>query len=122
MSDPPAPGDARSWEDLALELEERRAAIAAMGGVERVDRQHGQGKLTVRERLALMCDEGTFVEYGALADHMDPSLGERTLPGGGVVTGVGEVDGRRAAIAIHSYLQSLPENQPSQIVGLTKRK
>ncbi len=101
---PQAPTDRiRSWDDLVAELEERQARLAGMGGEERVARQHNQGKLTVRERLAILCDDGSFTEYGGLADHMDPSLGDRYLAGDGVVTGVGEIDGRRVAIAAYDF-------------------
>ncbi len=101
---PQAPtGGVRSWDDLVAELEERRARLADMGGEERVARQHGQGKLDVRQRLAILCDDGSFTEYAGLADHMDPALGDRYLAGDGVVTGVGEVDGRRVAIAAYDF-------------------
>ncbi len=105
MSDrPEAPKDqVRSWDELVARLGERREQLLAMGGEERVARQHGQGKLSVRERLDLLCDQGTFVEYGGLADHMDPALGDRYLAADGVVTGVGEVDGRRVAIAAYDF-------------------
>jgi acetyl-CoA carboxylase carboxyltransferase component len=91
------------WDARVADLNERREAALAMGGPERVERQHGMGKMTVRERIDALCDEGTFVEYGQLADHMDPSLGSRTLPADGVVIGVGEIDGRRVAIAGYDF-------------------
>src|SRR5262245_65686276 len=75
-----------------------------MGGPERVERQHSLGKLTVRERLDLLVDPGTWVEYGMLADHMDAAgLGDRFLAADGVVTGVGEIDGRPAAIGADDF-------------------
>ncbi|MFQ5948841.1 MAG: acyl-CoA carboxylase subunit beta, partial [Acidimicrobiia bacterium] len=92
-----------SWEDHVAELEQRRERNLAMGGEERVARQHAQDKLTVRERLDLLCDPGSYVEFGLLSDHMDPSLGDRHLAADGVVTGVGNVDGRRIAIAAYDF-------------------
>ena len=70
-----------------------------MGGAERVERQHSLGKLPVRERLDLLLDPGSFVEYGLLADSMDPASATGYLAADGVVAGVGEIDGRRVAVA-----------------------
>src|SRR5690242_21656620 len=74
-----------------------------MGGEQLVERQHSLGKLTVRERLDLFVDPGTWVEYGVLADHMDAGLGDRFLAADGVVTGVGEIDGRPVAIGAYDF-------------------
>jgi acetyl-CoA carboxylase carboxyltransferase component len=93
----------RSWDDHRAALEEKRGTARAMGGEERVARQHDQGKLTVRERLDLLCDTGTFVEHGMLADHMDPMLGPAHLAADGVITGMGEVDGRRVAVVAYDF-------------------
>src|SRR6516225_591545 len=74
-----------------------------MGGPDFVERQRSLGKLTVRERLDLLLDLGTWVEYGMLADHMDAGLGDRYLAADGAVTGVGEIDGRKVAIAAYDF-------------------
>src|SRR6185503_6040273 len=66
-------------------------------------RQHSLGKLTVRERLELLVDPGSWVEYGLLADHMDAGLGDRYLAADGAVTVVGEIDGRPVAIAAYDF-------------------
>ena len=73
----------------------RRAAREA-GGKERVERHRAQGKLTARERLEAMFDPGTFVELDALVTHRVTTFGldERRIPGDGVVTGWGEIEGR----------------------------
>ena len=78
------------------ELERRRAAALAGGGPEAVERQHERGKLTARERIDLLLDEGSFVETDALAVHRATGFGleDRRIPGDGVVTGHGTVDGR----------------------------
>lgn len=92
------------WKPLLDDLSARRAAAFAMGGVERVQRQHDLGKLTVRERLDHFVDAGTFVELGQLADSMDPGLADKGyLAADGCVTGIGEVDGRRVAIAAYDF-------------------
>lgn len=93
----------KTWDELVAELGERRRRAESMGGTERVAKQRARGKLTVRERLELLVDEGSFVEHGLLADHMDPQLGSRRLPADGVVTGVGQIEGRPAAIAAYDF-------------------
>ena len=74
-----------------------------MGGEKFVERQRSLGKLTVRERLDLLLDPGTWVEYGLLADHMDAGLGDRYLAADGAVTGIGEIDGRTVAVAAYDF-------------------
>ena len=59
------------WGPLVGDLVARKARAFEMGGEKLVERQHSLGKLTVRERLDLLVDPGTWVEYGLLADHMD---------------------------------------------------
>ncbi|HET9728829.1 MAG TPA: acyl-CoA carboxylase subunit beta [Acidimicrobiia bacterium] len=96
-------GDVHEWGPLVGELAKRREAALGMGGPERVERQHQLGKLTVRRRLELLLDPGTWVEYGMLADHMDRGLGDRYLAADGALTGVGEIDGRPLAIAAYDF-------------------
>ncbi len=75
-----------------------------MGGAERVARQRSMGKLPVRERIDLLVDPGTFVEYGQLADAMDPGLAAKGyLAADGVVAGIGDIDGRRVAIVAYDF-------------------
>ena len=90
--------------DVAARLEERRADALRMGGDDLVERQHSLGKLTVRERLDLLFDPGTFVESGVLAGAVDSaqSQGKRT-PADGCVTGVGEVDGRKVMVVAYDF-------------------
>ncbi len=90
------------WGPLVGDLAQRKARALEMGGEQLVDRQHSLGKLTVRERLELLLDAGTWVEYGLLADHMDAGL-DRYLAADGAVTGVGEIDGRSVAIAAYDF-------------------
>jgi acetyl-CoA carboxylase carboxyltransferase component len=81
----------------ATELQRRRAALADEGRPEAVARQHALGKLTARERIARLVDEGTFREFGALVDAAR-GLERLDAPADGVVTGVGELDGRAAVV------------------------
>ena len=78
------------------ELVERREAAQLGGGQKRIDAQHSKGKLTARERLALLLDEGSFEEFDMFVQHRCTNFGmEKTkFDGDGVVTGMGTVDGR----------------------------
>src|SRR5579864_6672532 len=85
-------------DDLAGDLRARRARARGMGGDEAIAKQHGRNKLTARERIEILFDAGTFVEFGLLAHqhslHVADTQPERT-PADGVVTGEGLIDGRR---------------------------
>ncbi len=91
--------------DLADDLAARRAHAARMGGEEAVARQHGAGKLTVRERLDLLFDRGSFTELGILASHagVSPDMAGRETPADGVVTGFGTIDGRLASVIAYDF-------------------
>jgi acetyl-CoA carboxylase carboxyltransferase component len=93
------------WGPLVADLKTRKDRALGMGGAALVERQRSLGKLPVRERLELLVDPGTFVEYGLLADSMDPAL-ERDkgyLAADGMVAGVGRIDGRRVAICAYDF-------------------
>jgi methylmalonyl-CoA decarboxylase subunit alpha len=85
--------DRGDWGPLLDDLEARQRAARAMGGPERVERQHALGKLTARERVERLFDPGTFVELGALVG-TSPRSGVDTIPADGFVAGMGHVDGR----------------------------
>src|SRR3989442_1564641 len=78
------------------ELRRRHAAAEAGGGAERRERQHKEGKLSARERVELLLDEGSFEELDKLVTHRcrDFGMDEQTVPGDGVVSGYGRIDGR----------------------------
>ena len=82
------------------ELLRRRTAALEGGGPESVARQHDRGKLTARERIDLLLDEGSFVETDAFALHRATGFGveESRYPGDGVVTGHGTIDGRTVCV------------------------
>lgn len=82
--------------DILQELEDRRALARAGGGQRRVDAQHAKGKLTARERIELLLDEGSFEEFDMFVRHRCTDFGmEEDRPAGdGVVTGWGTVNGR----------------------------
>lgn len=77
-------------------LREKKAHIQAGGGQKGIDSQHSKGKLTARERLELLFDEGTFVEMDTFVKHRCTNFGMEKVdaPGEGVVTGYGKIDGR----------------------------
>ncbi|RNC95117.1 MAG: acyl-CoA carboxylase subunit beta [Oricola sp.] len=78
------------------ELEQRRAVAMLGGGEKRIEAQHGRGKLTARERLTVLLDEGSFEEFDMFVEHRctDFGMAETKIPGDGVVTGWGTVNGR----------------------------
>jgi len=77
-------------------LRERKERALLGGGQQRIDDQHRKGKLTARERLAILLDEGSFEEVDMLVEHrsFDFGLEQQRYPGDGVVTGTGTIDGR----------------------------
>jgi acetyl-CoA carboxylase carboxyltransferase component len=86
-------------------LEEMEKAARAGGGPERVQKQHAQGKLTARERLEVLLDPGSFVELDAFVTHRATEFGlDREHPlGDGVVTGWGEIDGRKVYVFAQDF-------------------
>jgi acetyl-CoA carboxylase carboxyltransferase component len=90
---------------LADDLHARRERLKLGGGAEKIELQHSREKLTARERIALLIDEGTFVELGI---HGRPHSSQRAMdgveaPADGVITGYGKVDGRLAAVAAYDF-------------------
>ena len=87
----------RSIQMRLVTLEQMRQEAQKGGGQDRIDAQHGRGKLTARERVALLMDEGSFVEMDTFVTHRatDFGLADRKFLGDAVVTGYGRVDGRQ---------------------------
>ncbi|MBQ7920568.1 MAG: acyl-CoA carboxylase subunit beta [Lachnospiraceae bacterium] len=94
-----------NWEQASKDLEERRAKAAIGGGQLKIDKQHQQGKLTARERIEVLLDPGTFVEVDNFVEGRidDFELDKRRVPGDGVVTGYGEIDGRTVFVASEDF-------------------
>ncbi len=82
--------------DILKKLEEKREQARAGGGKKRVDSQHKKGKLTARERLEMLLDPDSFEEWDMFMEHRctDFGMNEQTIPGDGVVTGYGTINGR----------------------------
>ncbi|MEW5723307.1 MAG: acyl-CoA carboxylase subunit beta [Thermodesulfobacteriota bacterium] len=83
-------------EDKIADLERRNAEAMLGGGQDKIDAQHAKGKLTARERIDLLLDKGTFEEFDRFVVHRCTEFGmaDRKIPGDGVVTGYGLIDGR----------------------------
>ena len=77
-------------------MKKKQAKVLAGGGEKRIEKQHASGKKTARERVDLLLDPGTFVELDQFVTHRCTNFGmeKKELPGEGVVTGYGTVDGR----------------------------
>src|SRR5215475_14148789 len=86
----------RLMKEVLEELEIRRDKARAGGGQARIDAQHKRGKLTARERLDLLLDEGSFEEFDMYVEHrcIDFGMEQTRVPGDGVVTGWGTINGR----------------------------
>jgi propionyl-CoA carboxylase beta chain len=82
-----------------------RKRARAGGGADRVARQHAKGKLTARERIALLLDRGTFQELEQFVTHRGDDLGvsQEKYPGDGVVTGYGQIDGRTVYVYAQDF-------------------
>ncbi len=91
--------------ELAEELIQARREAALAGGEERIDAQHEKGKLTARERVALLLDPNTFQEVDRYARHRhtDFGLSEKNFPGDSVVTGFGKIDGRTVCVFAQEF-------------------
>ena len=96
-----------AYEKLLDELRQRKEKAYKGGGEERIKTQHSKGKLTARERLALLFDEGTFNEVMTFATTRATEFGldKERYYGDGVVTGWGKVDGR----TVFAYSQDFTE-------------
>src|SRR5262245_35265323 len=87
------------------QLRDRAHQAEAGGGSARVEKQHAAGKLTARERIDFLLDEGSFEEFDKLVEHRsrDFGLDEQVYPGDGVVTGHGLIDGRKVFVFAQDF-------------------
>src|SRR5210317_2095834 len=83
-------------QEIVDRLEKYRQDAALGGGQKRIDAQHKRGKLTARERVELLLDEGSFEEWDTFVEHRctDFGMADKKIPGDGVVTGYGTINGR----------------------------
>jgi acetyl-CoA/propionyl-CoA carboxylase carboxyl transferase subunit len=94
-----------TMEERIDELRERKEEALLGGGEERIESQHEKGKMTARERIEYFLDDGTFNEFDQLRTHRSTNfdLEEKQIPGDGVITGYGEVDGRTVFVFAHDF-------------------
>src|SRR5439155_238247 len=109
--------------DILDTLEERRAGAKLGGGEKRIEAQHARGKLTARERIELLLDKGSFEEFDMFVEHRSTEFGmEKTkVPGDGVVTGWGTVNGRKTFVFAKDFTVfggSLSETHAQKIVKI----
>ncbi len=105
------------------DLRRRKEAAKEGGGAERVAQQRAKGKLTARERIDVLLDPGTFVETDMFVEHRASDFGmdKRRIPGDGVVTGYGNVDGRTVFVFSQDFTVfggSLGETHANKIVKI----
>lgn len=94
-----------NWEEAIQDLDNRRDKAALGGGQLKIDKQHEQGKMTARERIEMLFDKDTFVEVDGFVESRidDFDLDKRRVPGDGVVTGYGEINGRLVFVASEDF-------------------
>lgn len=110
-------------EDKLQLLQEKNALAEAGGGTSRVNRQHAEGKMTARERIDFLLDEGTFEEFDRLKTHRCTDFGmeSQLYPGDGFVTGHGLIDGRQVFVFAQDFTVfggSLSETNAQKVVKL----
>lgn len=107
------------------QYEEKMKAAEVAGGEERIAKQHKEGKLTARERILALLDPGTFVELDKLVVHRctDFGMDENKIPGDGIVTGYGKIDGRLVYVFAQDFTVfggSLSRTNADKIIKLQK--
>src|SRR5690242_7747390 len=90
-------------EDKLKRLYQMKKSAEGGGGQEKIDAQHSKGKLTARERIALLLDEGTFLELDKYVVHRSDDPDSKKYYGDGVITGFGEVHGRQVFVYVYDF-------------------
>ena len=113
----------RQHHDRLEELRKRNAEAEAGGGPERREREHKQGKLSARERIDLLLDEGTFEELDKFVRHSSHDFGMETQrpPGDGFITGFGRINGRLVYVFAQDFTVfggSLSESNAGKIIKI----
>src|SRR6202030_186973 len=119
----PKPIEHRKHLDRLEELRRRNAEAEEGGGAERREREHQQGKLSARERVDLLLDEGSFEELDKFVRHQSHDFGMETQrpPGDGFITGYGRIDGRLVYVFAQDFTifgGSLSEANASKIIKI----
>src|SRR3546814_6646923 len=114
-------------QDILQRLEAMRAQAAVGGGEKRIEAQHAKGKLTARERLQVLLDEGSFEEWDMYVEHrcLDFGMEQQKISGDGVVTGHGTINGRLVFVFrqdLTVFGGSLSEAHAEKICKIIDRK
>src|ERR1700743_2353258 len=90
---------------ILTELEKRRDRARLGGGEQPIEAQHRRGKLTARERIELLLDPGSFEEFDMFVEHRNTDFGadKNIIPGDGVVTGWGTINGRMTYVYANDF-------------------
>src|SRR5262245_32001214 len=112
--------------DKLKHLQELNAQAEKGRGSERIAKQHEEGKLTARERIDLLLDEGTFVETDRFVVHrsLDFGMQDQQIPGDGFVTGYGRIDGRLVFLFAQDFTVfggSLSETNAGKVVKIMEQ-
>src|SRR5690242_13450934 len=112
--------------EIIRKLEEKRELARLGGGQKRIDAQHAKGKLTARERIEILFDEGSFEEWDMFVEHRsnDFGMGEQRIPGDGVVTGFGTINGRPIFVFSQDFTVfggSLSESHAKKILKIMEK-
>lgn len=96
---------AKDWNELIEEYSKERKRLQAGGGPERAEKEHKKGKMTARERLEYLLDEGSFLEYDLWAKQMgrDYGLDKADVPADGVIIGYGKINGRGCVVYCEDF-------------------
>lgn len=91
--------------DKINELKKRKEQLELGGGADKIEKQHQSGKMTARERISMLLDEGSFVEIDAFVEtrSIDFDMQKKKVPGDGVVTGYGTIDGRLVYLSLQDF-------------------
>ena len=113
-------------QDIIEQLEQKRSAAKLGGGEERIAKQHAKGKLTARERLDLLLDTDSFEEWDMFVEHRcnDFGMEDQKIPGDGVVTGYGTINGRLVFVFSQDFTVfggSLSETHAQKICKIMKQ-
>src|SRR5260370_3308150 len=102
---PQESSEAKGTHDKILELRHMKEQAMLGGGKKRIEAQHKKGKLTARERLDLLLDTGTFNELDMFFTHRSSDFGldEQKIPGDGVSTGYGQIDGPLVYVFLQDF-------------------
>ena len=114
-----------STQEKIEKMLKKSEVIIAAGGADRVQKQHESGKMTARERIACLLDEGSFVELDRFVQHRCTNFGQekKQLPGEGVTTGYGTVDGRLVYVFAQDFTVeggSLGEMHAAKIIKVQR--